>query len=935
MIRFTPINIEQADECFQENDAITDLLDECYDKYQRALRLMARKRPDDAKQLFEQLLAVDLVHDESNAPSQTENALNHPISSTRTPPDSVLRKDDCSRVHQLRYLVYSNYAHLLYDECLASAPIPVGDDLYTRALEYLIKAARLNGADPVLWYRVGKLACRTRQLGLARQAFERILFPNRTDFPPRGLPTLSWPEPTAPVTINLPAIQKFTPVQWWSLGEFQKVLAMTGDYPTLAAYGEALRSACGIQSPTIANPTLRSEYQFMDRAFSMSLLPCDATDVSISRESSPPPTTQFLPKARPTRTYQLTHCGWVTLAHLLLQIYSEQEKEAKFSTATAAEIIKVTLDQLQVTPAPINPELPTAGSVTTDEKALHRVSGEFADALALPNALVRTNRRSSHSTSQHPAAMPRRSLKRKVSDSALLDSAAMAKAAAAAKSNMLPKRVTRSVSRPSSPEPGISTEPPHQRKRSNSYISQPSSPTHDLPDNPIIPLAKLRRITFDGSRQLRRTVSMVCNPTPAVQGNSNPGSTHCAKPPRSSHIPAPSVEANDQKKNRRSLGSTSLEPINRTSGTSSAWDTGLDRAVAALGRQLGWWNLSDIPRTPPITLTDSSPVPPFLVPDALEMHTKSASVDASALAELDDDAACIIRAWTKAPQNIRALARQYAQHGVAQDQRTRSLLQILRLYEAPNLRDVLDVDVDILHTATRELNTPSWNDTTTPMEFCKPEFSDVEPAVATFIGFCNDRDCDLTEWMMYLVLVFFCPNLVYQRGGTPAGVSSSVRDTLLNKGLQGVPWLSQTWPEPLYHALGDLAERVFTCLVAFVHDALKSELDPATTVKEDGDQVHQSLDLLSGCLGLAEFLLDRQIMTKLQAQSCQIGAKTKQNRCDSMPVYQLIMEFDFAWGAHYGAQQPIPSLSSPFPGFPKNSLSNNQSRFNALGSRRH
>ncbi|KAJ1658911.1 Histone transcription regulator 3 [Dispira simplex] len=885
MIRFTPINIEQADECFQEKDAITDL---------RALRLMVRQRLDDAKQLFEQLLAVDLVHDENDTPNRTEDSPVLPVSTIRTPPDSVLRKDDHSRVHQLRYLVYSNYAHLLYEECLASAPMQAYGDLYTRTLEFLVKAAQLSGADPVLWYRVGMLACRIRQLGLARHAFERILFPNRTGPSPRGSPTLSWPEPTAPATLNLPAIRKFTPVQWWSLGQFQKVLALTGDYPTLAAYCEGLRSAYGIQSPTTADPVLFSGYESIDRTLSTSLVRFDASDSPVSRESSPPPSTQFLPKV---------------------------------------QILKITLDRPQVTLVPVNPELPTAGSVVTDEDTAYPVSGELTDALTSAIALGPTKRRSSLSTSQGHAPISRRSSKRKLSDSALLDSATVAKAATAAKSNMLPRRVARS-SRASSPGPGNSTELPHCPKQSTSFSSQPSSPTHDSSDDYIIPLAKMRRIAFDGPCQLRRAVSMVCNPTPAAQGNSNLASIHSAKPPRPSHIPTSGGEVNDQKKNRRFLGSTSMEPIDRVDGASSAWDTGLDRAVATLGRRLGWWDISDIPRTPPINITDGSPGLSLLVPEAVSMHTKSTCIDASALAELDDDAAWIIRAWVKAPQNIRALARQYAQHGVAQDQRTRLLLQILRSYETPNLEDVLDVDVDIVHTMTRELKIPSWNDTTTPMDLCEPEFSEVESALTAFLGLCNDHNCDLTEWVMYLVLVFFCPGFIQQRYGVATGVDGSPRDPLFNTDLQDVPWLSQTWPEPLYPALGDLAERVSTSLFAFVHDILKSELDPATTVKENLSQVHQSLDLLSGCLGLAEFLLDRQIMRKLQAQSSQPGTKTKYNRYNPMPVYQLIMEFDFAWGAHFGTQRSIPSLTSLFPDLLEYDLQHNQLRLYALVSRR-
>ncbi|KAJ1985032.1 Histone transcription regulator 3 [Dimargaris verticillata] len=310
MIRFTPINVEHADEHYQDKNDLRDWIEEGFEQYQRALRLLLRHRYTDAQRLFDQLMhSTVFQHHSLTTASLTRKS----TAATSEDQTTSLQRENQQKVHRLQYLTFLNYAHLLCADTPAQA--------LTAALDYLTQAAALDPSDPTLWHRIGTLAFQLGQLSLARYALERVLVPLTEPQP--VVSNLAVAAPRLPAALTVAVLARFTPVQWWCLWELLRVLGSLEDIETLGLYQhcvEAYRRSFSIQ-PFMGlglDPRVVQGWPTTLTSRPLRHWQPDAAMVRNQDTSNP-----FAPYALSTITYSLTDVSWPGLLQLLLESYTK------------------------------------------------------------------------------------------------------------------------------------------------------------------------------------------------------------------------------------------------------------------------------------------------------------------------------------------------------------------------------------------------------------------------------------------------------------------------------------------------------------------------------------------------------------------------------------------------------------------------------------
>ncbi|KAI9312531.1 hypothetical protein BX666DRAFT_2031252 [Dichotomocladium elegans] len=130
--------------------------------YQRALRFQQKARYEEARELYEEIVSDDLVQ---NGPVLTM-VMGTENGQDASKPASV----SGSPLSRLRFLVYKNYASLLEHD-LDTAGMN-DEQLAKKAIKYNLKAVSIDDTDNSLWYHIGRIAYASKNLRLARLAFE-------------------------------------------------------------------------------------------------------------------------------------------------------------------------------------------------------------------------------------------------------------------------------------------------------------------------------------------------------------------------------------------------------------------------------------------------------------------------------------------------------------------------------------------------------------------------------------------------------------------------------------------------------------------------------------------------------------------------------------------------------------------------------------------
>ncbi|CEI91811.1 hypothetical protein RMCBS344292_06089 [Rhizopus microsporus] len=170
--------------------------------YEEALRLQQKGHMDEAKAKYEELIDHKYLKKEAKNMKNINNKNN---------------EDQNSLVSALFYVVSKNYAAVLEDEYIKNNDIDSAKD----ALKYYLQAVEIDPTDHSVWYSIGQLSRKLKNLRFARLAYEKGMLANST-----GKNVLD--------TIR----DQLTPIQWKCLEGICTVLYDIGDFYTCRYYVE-------------------------------------------------------------------------------------------------------------------------------------------------------------------------------------------------------------------------------------------------------------------------------------------------------------------------------------------------------------------------------------------------------------------------------------------------------------------------------------------------------------------------------------------------------------------------------------------------------------------------------------------------------------------------------------------------------------------------
>ncbi|KAJ1980435.1 Histone transcription regulator 3 [Dimargaris xerosporica] len=765
MIRFTPINAEHADEHYQDKNDLRDWIEEGFEQYQRALRLLLRHRYTDAQRLFDQLMhsTVFRYHSLPTASLTRQSTTNASEDQTTS-----LQRENQQKVHRLQYLTFCNYARLLCADTPAQAP--------TTALDYLTQAAALDPSDPTLWHRIGTLAFQLGQLSLARYALERVLIP-WTEQPP-VVASGAIAAPRLPAALTVAVLARFTPVQWWCLWELLRVLESLEDVETLGLYQHCVEMYHrSFNTQAFVGPELAlCVAQSWLTSLTSRPMRVPQPGIPISRNQVAP--NPFVPQAISTTTYLLTDVSWAGLLQLLLESYANLTRARKSEPHDGS-------NHLDGHVIVVCPERSCPPSPVMDTTSSH--SPLVIKAQGLPLKQI---------TLAHRPPL----LKRKLSDSVL--------------------------------SPALSRDHAPGRNRSSSVEMSTSQLSAALGLKG--PPAKVRRTRSHNwpRAQLKLSVGELDHLPCHASKNCLPAA---GKLPAASTKPSSVAEPSRSKKSRRSLPALPTGPAD-TDFAAKQWCPNLDRAVAQLGHEFGWWELKARGEDSHPTLIESTGAPE-LTP--AEVEATDAQVDT------------LLQVWMKAPSSIHTLVKQSQRHSTPTDRAGRSSH---RVSGSTVTMHPTAGDPGII-TALKEVDSQGSVDTSYPML----SLAQLQEAIA----FANSHNTGLLSYLQLVITyLFFSPSYICQAyHGT-----SEDSQTSGNAIHSTTPWSGQSWPVELVPLIYRALLITHNLLGPFLATALRDALEqltarptpsPNPTDWATGMSLPASIaTVVEGALGLAECLVD-------------------------------------------------------------------------------
>ncbi|KAI7879176.1 hypothetical protein K492DRAFT_208427 [Lichtheimia hyalospora FSU 10163] len=299
--------------------------------YQEALRLHQKERYSEAKSIYEEILADELIQDGSVTmdSSKASNVKSTPLI-------------------RLRFLVFKNYASLLEHELHAS-----DTDTAKKAISYYLKAANIDDSDQSLWYCIGNIAYESGNTRLARLAYENGFF--LMDLYRTG----SHDQFTVPEVLDdMLSSMTLSPIQWLCMERLCKVLVDIGDY-------DACRTYMRVASRQHPNWPLR---RILEERM-------DATTTLDEPEMTEAPLDD-------TVSINITKMDWKTLLESLLSRYKDIIEDKKSSTPSfinnaihldvEADVNMSSIPETETAVAPITVDEPedTQMSGTTEQDAI-------------------------------------------------------------------------------------------------------------------------------------------------------------------------------------------------------------------------------------------------------------------------------------------------------------------------------------------------------------------------------------------------------------------------------------------------------------------------------------------------------------------------------------------------------------------------------------